>query len=53
MSNDSEKPNLEKDHKEFLKTKEQQINNEIERLKNLKFVTGIVLLLVLITNTGL
>lgn len=30
MSNDSEKPNLEKDHKEFLKMKEQQINNKDE-----------------------
>ena len=30
MSNDTEKPNLEKDHKEFLKMKEQQINNKDE-----------------------
>ena len=30
MSNDAEKPNLEKDHKEFLKMKEQQINNKDE-----------------------
>ena len=34
MSNDTEKPNLEQDHKEFVKMKEQQINNKDETVSD-------------------